>query len=116
MPTNLRQPWDQGFDSVLIDWWTGFNDVLPTELTLAQGSHQPLTDWVVQADLDCVWYYPLDDWDIEELVLRANTAIELPRFLAIGVNTALSVTAGLSDDLLHDVEIPGIWLIRVQKT
>lgn len=112
----MTQPWDPRFQSILHQWWQEFNSWVDTELPLTEGTRNPMRDWLEQGDSDLLWYYPLDDWDFDELVERINTVIELPGMEAIGLVTALSVTARLNEDLLHELEIPGIWLVRVQKT
>lgn len=111
----MRQPWDPGFDEVIETWWTQLNDYQCLTVDLYPG-HIPLKDWAQQQDQDRLWFYPLDDWEEEDMRQFLVLAQGLPGVDQVHVSTALYITSQVSEDLLHDVEIPGVWLVRVQKT
>ena len=111
----MRQPWDQGFDPILADWWIRINREHPVNLPIRAGSAQPIRDWVGQRESDALWYYALDDRTEQEWREQLDLASLLETIDSVHVITALSITSQLSEDLLHEIEIPGIWLARVQK-
>jgi len=115
MPTNMPQPWEQGFDRILAHWWLRLNQRHPMNLPIHQGTHSPIRDWAGQADPDAVWFYGLDDREDEAWQEPLALARHLASIDSVHVTTALAITAQLDEDLLHELEIPGIWLARVQK-
>ena len=116
MPTNMTQPWDQGFDWTMASWWVAMNESHPFNIKLAAGGADPMLDWMHQTTEDVIWYYGLDDWEEDDFRNRLWLAQHTGDIDAVHVVTALYLTAMISDDILHDHEIPGVWLVRVQKT
>jgi len=112
----MTQPWEQGFDQILATWWILINQRHPMNLPIHAGTHTPVRDWAAQAAGDCVWFYALDDREQEDWQDQLTLAQHLVSIDSVHVTTALAITAQLDLDLLHEVEIPGIWLCRVQKT
>lgn len=115
MPTNMTQPWEQDFDHIMATWWILINRELPMNLPIHPGTHNPLRDWVGQTESDAVWFYGLDDREEEDWHDQLNLASHLETLDSVHVTTALYITSQISEDLLHDIEIPGVWLCRVQK-
>ncbi len=75
-----------------------------------------MLDWMHQDSPDVIWYYSLDDWEEADFRNRLWLARHSHLVDAVHVVTALYLTSMISEDILHDLEIPGVWLVRVQKT
>ena len=112
----MLQPRDPGFDPVIMDWWLEINARLAMPMDLFSGSSRPLQDWASQPEADAVWYYALDLFEEDEFHKFLTLAQHMQSIDSVHVVTALYITSQLSDDLLHDIQIPGVWLVRVQKT
>lgn len=115
MPTNMTQPWEQNFDHIMATWWILINQQHPMNLPIHAGTHNPIRDWVGQPESDAVWFYGLDDREEEDWRSQLKLASHLETLDSVHVTTALYITSQISEDLLHDIEIPGVWLCRVQK-
>ena len=111
----MPQPWDPGFDHIMSTWWIQLNAHQPLTVDLYPGTH-PMKDWSQQQDQDRVWFYPLDDYEEEDMKQFLALAPGLRGVDQVHVSTALYITSQLSERLLHELEIPGVWLVRVQKT
>ena len=116
MRTNMRQSKDPDFLPVLRTWWIEINEWIPMNLALAEGTQDPAIDWMHQERSDQVWWYDHDRWQESDFESRLWLVSHLPEFMSVHVTTALYITSQISTDLLHDLEIPGVWLVRVQKT
>lgn len=112
----MLQSGDPGFQACLRTWWIEINDLVPMNLRIQRGGLDPVLDWMHQESSDQVWYYDHDAWGETDFESRLWLVSHLPEFLSVHVITALAVTAQISEDLLHELEIPGVWLVRVQKT
>lgn len=112
----MTQPWDPGFDWCIASWWISMNQCHPFNIRLAAGGRDPMLDWLHQTTEDVIWYYALDDWQEDDFLNRLWLAQHSGMINCVHVVTALYLTSMVSDDLLHDLEIPGVWLVRVQKT
>lgn len=112
----MTQPWDPGFDQVLSTWWIEINHYHVMPMDLEPGHANPLRDWARQREPDVLWYYALDDRDEPDWLSLFDVAQHLSSIEYCHVTTALYITSQIAPDLLHEIEIPGIWLVRVQKT
>ena len=112
--TTMLQPWDYRFDQVLVAWWQRINQeqLLTTELEMGT---QPMKDWRYQQDQDVTYYYALDDWTFDELCAWAQARTMLLPYCQVQIITALEFTVNLDVDITHDMEIPGVWLVRIVK-
>jgi hypothetical protein len=116
MHTNMTTPGKQDFDWVMASWWIAINESHPFNIRLAQGGRDPMLDWMHQTSEDVVWYYSLDAWQEDDFRNRLWLAQHSGLVDSVHVVTALYLTSMISEDILHDLEIPGVWLVRVQKT
>jgi hypothetical protein len=76
----------------------------------------PISDWVNQTDPDAVYYYSLDLFDHEDLQQYLDLAELAHGIDSVLITTALDLTCRLDPDLTNDMEIPGVWIARCQKT
>jgi hypothetical protein len=116
MLTNMIQPSEPGFDAVLGVWWQNLNNRQWLTVDLVPGNRNPISDWCAQDEDELVWYYAMEDFTAEELEAMVDFAVLMRRIDSIQLTTALYITAQVDEDLLNELEIPGIWLVRVQRT
>lgn len=114
--TNMTQPEQLDFYSILLNWYIEIQEHLQYPIKLARGSSIPISDWMQQSESDQLWYYALDghtehQWHDLFWLAKQDRSID-----SVHVTTALYITAQLDEDLLHELEIPGVWIVRVQKT
>lgn len=114
--TNMTQPEQLDFYSILLTWYIEIQEHLQYPIKLARGSNVPITDWMQQVETDQLWYYALDNYDEETWQSLFWLAKQDESIESVHVTTALYITAQLDEDLLHELEIPGVWIARVQKT
>lgn len=101
--TNLEQLGSPRFAHVLSTWRVHAQSRLPAPL---RAGRAPLIDWTTRRLM--YWYAP-HVWTEAQL----DTACELASWGARGewrYTTALLWTTHTAPDLLHLVEIPGVWL------
>ena len=116
MHTNMTTPGQKHFDWVMASWWIAMNESHPFDIRLHAGGQDPMLDWMHQTAPDAIWYYSLDAWEEDDFRNRLWLAQHSGMIDSVHVVTALYLTSMVSDDILHDMEIPGVWLVRVQKT
>ena len=112
----MTTPGEQAFDWVMASWWIAMNQHHEFNIQLHAGGQDPMLDWMHQSSEDVIWYYGLDQWQEADFHNRLWLARHSHMVDSVHVVTALYLTAMISDDILHDLEIPGVWLVRVQKT
>jgi len=109
-------PGTRGFTRVLLHWWQTLNSAQYLTVDLYPGTALPISDWVNQTEQDQAYYYSLDLFDHEDLRQYLELA-EITRGIdSVLITTALDLTCRLDPELTHDMEIPGIWIARCQKT
>jgi hypothetical protein len=116
MHTNMTLPGEQHFDWIMASWWIAMNECHPFNIRLHSGGQDPLLDWMHQDSPDVLWYYSLDAWQEDDFRNRLWLAQRTGDIESVHVVTALYLTSMVDEDMLHDYEIPGVWLVRVQKT
>lgn len=114
--TNMTQPEQLDFYSILLTWYIEIQEKLQYPIKLARGSNVPISDWRDQSAQDQLWYYALDNYDEDHWHSLFWLAKQTKSIESVHVTTALYITAQLDEDLLHELEIPGVWIVRVQKT
>lgn len=115
MPTNMTQPWEPGFDPIMAQWYRRVwarTDCLPG---VRRGSGQPMRDWLAQDQPEQIWFYGLDDRTHEEWQEYRDRCHLVPGVRDMGWTTALAMTQALAADLLHELEIPGVWMVWVRR-
>ena len=111
----MIQPGTQTFDWILAHWWIIINRSHVMPMRIARGGADPMLDWIHQSPRDLCWFYSLDQWTESDFQNRMWLAQHMPEFDSIHILTALSLTCGIDPELTHDMEIPGVWICRVQK-
>ena len=112
----MTTPGEQAFDWVMASWWTAMNESHPFNIQLHSGGQDPMLDWMHQTSEDVIWYYSLRLWQEDDFCNRLWLARHSGLVDSVHVVTALYLTSMVAEDILHDFEIPGVWLVRVQKT
>ena len=112
----MTTPGQAQFDWVMASWWVELNHAHEFDIPLHAGGADPMLDWIHQTEPDVIWYYAMDLWQEADFGNRLWLAQHRPEFVSVHVTSALYLTSMISEDILHDQEIPGVWMCRVQKT
>lgn len=113
--TNMRTPGTQDFINVLDIWQLTIQEITELVLDLRLGTQEPLKDWHMSQPGEHVYYYSLNDYTIDDFEPWCQAYSFLNPRGHIQVITALQLTTTIDTDITHDIEIPGVWLVRVVK-
>jgi len=108
----MIQPDDPKFHLVMTAWWLRICRSGPAVYDLEPGTLDPVNDWQSTGPERCVYAYPSSIWDLATLQALAEE-FEQHTGRSCVIASALQITAFINTDILHDQEIPGLYLAYI---
>ena len=108
----MRPSTDPEFQSVLVQWWLRISRSGAAVYDLESGTLDPVGDWLTTGPQRQIYAYPAEIWHFDTLVELAQE-FEGRSGRSCVIASALQITVIINPDILHDIEIPQLYLAYI---
>lgn len=108
----MIQPDDPRFHSAMTQWWLRICRTGPAVYDLEPGTLDPVSDWQSTGPERRIYAYPTELWELETLLILAEE-FEQQSGRPTTIASALQITHIINPDIIHEQEIPGLYLVYI---